>query len=181
MRIIAGKAKGRRLRSPRGMGTRPMMDRAKEGLFSALEGRVMGSAVLDLYAGSGSLGLEALSRGAASVVFVERARPALESLRANMGAVGLGGEVVAGDVEEYLVASGGQFDLAFVDPPYALSLASVEHILGLLYPRLTPGATAVLHRRAGDEQPSLPPGVVAADRRRYGDAEITRLLKEEGH
>jgi 16S rRNA (guanine966-N2)-methyltransferase len=180
MRIIAGKAKGRHLKSPRGMGTRPMMDRAKEALFSALEGRVAGSAVLDLYAGSGSLGLEALSRGAVTAVFVERSRPALESLRANVGAVGLGGEVVAGDVEEYQLRRQGDFDLAFVDPPYALPLASVERILGLLDLRLSPGATAVLHRRVGGEPPSLPPRLVVADRRRYGDAEITRLRKEAG-
>jgi 16S rRNA (guanine966-N2)-methyltransferase len=178
MRIIAGIAKGRRLLAPRGVGTRPMMDRAREGLFSSLGESVVGAAVLDLYAGSGSLGLEALSRGARSAVFVERSRAALAALRANVTAVGLGGEVVAGDVDAYLERAPGLFDLVFVDPPYALPLASVEQVLGRLGPRLAGGGRVVLHRRAG-EGPGLLPGLRVIDRRRYGDTEITRLAKEE--
>ena len=179
MRIITGLAKGRRLAAPRGGGTRPMTDRAKEGVFSSLGASVAGARVLDLFAGSGSLGLEALSRGAAEAVFVERARPALAALRANLATVGLGGRVVAADVDAYLDAAAGPFDLAFVDPPYALSLASVERTLGKLAPRLAAGAVVVLHRRAG-EGPGPLPGLAVIDRRRYGDTEITRLVKEDG-
>jgi 16S rRNA (guanine966-N2)-methyltransferase len=179
MRVIAGIAKGRRLLAPRGGGTRPMMDRAREGLFSSLGDAVAGARVLDLYAGSGSLGLEALSRGAAAAVFVERGRPALAALRANVAAVGLGGEVVAGDVDAYLGREPGLFDLAFVDPPYAVPLASVEQTLGGLVRLLAVGGTVVLHRRAG-EGLTPPPGLAVADRRRYGDTEITRLVKETG-
>jgi len=178
MRVIAGIAKGRRLLAPRGEGTRPMMDRAREGLFSSLGGAVAGSRVLDLYAGTGSLGLEALSRGAADAVFVERGRAALAALRENVAAVGLGGEVVAGDVEAYLERAAGRFDLVFVDPPYALPLASVERDLGRLVRLLAAGGTVVLHRRAG-EGLGLLPGLTVIDRRRYGDTEITRLVKEE--
>ncbi|HSQ37401.1 MAG TPA: 16S rRNA (guanine(966)-N(2))-methyltransferase RsmD [Acidimicrobiia bacterium] len=178
MRVIAGIAKGRRLLAPRGEGTRPMMDRAREGLFSSLGGTVAGARVLDLYAGTGSLGLEALSRGAADAVFVERGRAALAALRANVAAVGLGGEVVAGDVDTYLERAAGPFDLVFVDPPYARPLASVERALGRLVRLLAAGGTVVLHRRAG-EGLGLLPGLAVIDRRRYGDTEITRLVKEE--
>ena len=175
MRVIAGAAKGRRLVGPRGSGTRPMMDRAKEAIFSSLGGFVVDALVLDLYAGSGSLGLEALSRGASGAVFVERARPALEALRANVAAVDLGGDVVATDVSAYLGAASGTFDLVFVDPPYDQPLPSVEHVLGLLVDRLAEGAVVILHRRAGGDRPALPAGFVVADRRRYGDAEIIRI------
>ncbi|MBN2114322.1 MAG: 16S rRNA (guanine(966)-N(2))-methyltransferase RsmD [Acidimicrobiia bacterium] len=177
MRVISGLAKGRRLLAPRGGGTRPMTDRAREGIFSSLGTVVAGARVLDLYAGSGSLGLECLSRGAAAVVFVERSRAALAALRANVAAVGLGGEVVAEDVASFLGRWGGPFDLAFVDPPYALPLASVEQVLGALVRLLAGGGTVVLHRRAG-ERLHPPPGLEVVDRRRYGDSEITRLVKE---
>jgi 16S rRNA (guanine966-N2)-methyltransferase len=179
MRVIAGAAKGRRLAAPRHGGTRPMTDRAREGVFSSLGASVPGARVLDLYAGSGSLGLEALSRGAAGAVFVERSRGALPALRANLAAVGLGGEVVATDVDEYLGRAAGPFDLVFVDPPYALPLASVRQALGRLVPLLAAGGIVVLHRRAGEE-PVHTPGLAETDRRRYGDSEITRLVKEGG-
>lgn len=178
MRIIAGASKGRRLRSPKGPGTRPMMDRVREAVFSSLGATVVDADVLDLYAGSGSLGLEALSRGAASAVFIESARPALEALRANVEAVGLGGRVVAADVPTWLAANEDTFDLAFVDPPYELPLPSVEHLLGMLVERLAEGGVAVLHRRAGTGDPHPPPGLDLEARRRYGTAEIMRLVKE---
>ena len=179
MRIIAGVAKGRRLKSPPGGATRPMMDRVKEAIFSSLGAAVRGARVLDLYAGSGSLGLEALSRGAASATFVEWRRDVARVLRANIAAVGLGGTVAPAKVEDYLTRPGAAVDLAFVDPPYALALPSVEHALGLLASRLAEGAIVVLHRRTGTGDPALPPGLERTDRRRYGDAEVTVLIKEE--
>jgi 16S rRNA (guanine966-N2)-methyltransferase len=178
MRIIAGEAKGRRLRSPRGSGTRPMMDRVREAVFSSLGGAVVDARVLDLYAGAGTLGLEALSRGARSVVFVESADTALRALRDNVELVGLGGSIVASDVASFLETDTGVFDLAFVDPPYDVPLPSVQHLLGLLADRLAGGAAVVLHRRSGSGDPSLPPGVSITGRRRYGTAEIIRLAKE---
>jgi len=95
--------------------------------------------VLDLYAGTGSLGLEALSRGASNATFVEQDRQALVALRANVAAVGLGGDVVAGSVEAFLSRGGEPFDLAFVDPPYAVPLASLNDVLSRLTARLTNG------------------------------------------
>jgi 16S rRNA (guanine966-N2)-methyltransferase len=179
MRIIAGAAKGRRLVAPRGLGTRPMTDRVKEALFSSLGAAVFDARVLDLYAGTGSLGLEALSRGAADATFVEQDRAALTALRANVAAVGLGGDIVAGSVERFLVDEGERFDLAFVDPPYALPLASLNDVLSRLTASLVRGAVVVLHRRHGDEAQAAVPSLVVTDRRHYGSAELWRFAKEE--
>ena len=149
MRVIAGSARGRRLKGPPGDDTRPMMDRVKEALFSSLGVRVVGARVLDLYAGSGALGIESLSRGAGSVVFVEKGRAALATLRNNMETLGFDGRVIAGDVGSYLAAAGDRFDLVFVDPPYRLSLALVDEVLEGAAALLANGGTMVLHRRAG--------------------------------
>ena len=178
MRIIAGIAKGRTLLAPKGSNTRPMMDRAKEGIFSSLAAEVEDAVVLDLFAGSGSLGLEALSRGARSVVFVEWRRQAVRVLEANIAAVGLGGKAVSAKVEDYLAHGSGTFDLAFVDPPYELPLPSVEAIIGRLSRWLAEDATVVVHRRSGSGEIAGVAGYSLSDRRRYGDAEITRLKKE---
>ena len=179
MRIIGGVAGGRRLKSPKGLGTRPMMDRAKEAIFSSLGDRVSGAVVLDLYAGSGSLGLEALSRGAAGVVFVEWSREARSALKDNVALVELGGEIVPERVEDYLEKPGPPVDLAFVDPPYALPLPSVEQVLESLDRRLVTGGVVVVHRRSGSGEVAPPDGWTVLSTRRYGDAEITRLMKEE--
>jgi len=178
MRIIAGAAKGRTLRAPKGSKTRPMMDRAKEAIFSALAAKVEDAAVLDLYAGTGSLGLEALSRGARSAMFVEWRREAVRALMTNIAAVGLGGEAISAKVEGFLGREAGTFDLAFVDPPYEMPLPSVEAVLGQLVRLLADNATVVVHRRSGSGEISEVPGLALSDRRRYGDAEITRLTKE---
>jgi len=172
VRVIAGHAKGRRLKSPPGQGTRPMMDRVKEALFSSLGSRVPGSDVLDLYAGSGALGIEALSRGAASAVFVEQGWKALQALRSNLEAVGLGGEIVGGTAEEFLATSGGSFDLMFIDPPYRLSLALLGDVLAAAGDRLGNGGVMVVHRRAGEAAPPAPPGLSRIDERRYGDTQL---------
>ncbi len=155
-----------------------MMDRAKEGIFSALGDTVIDAGVLDLYAGSGSLGLEALSRGAHDAVFVESERGAAAVLERNIATVGLGGRVVVQRVEDYLERPGDAFDLSFVDPPYDLPLPSVEAVLEQLAPRLSSGATVVVHRRKGSGEIAGLTGLTVADRRRYGDAEVTRLIKE---
>jgi 16S rRNA (guanine966-N2)-methyltransferase len=118
MRVIAGEFKGRRLRMPRGAGTRPTADRVREALFSML-GDVEGARVLDLYAGSGALGIEALSRGAAAAVFVEREPRAAAAIEANLEAVGVQAEVSRRDVLAFVAAPPRTtFDLVFCDPPY---------------------------------------------------------------
>ena len=178
MRVIAGAAKGRRLHTPQGLATRPLMDRVREALFSSLGERVEGARVLDLYAGSGSLGIEALSRGAASATFVENNRKAVDSIRANLGECGFEGVVEAGDVERFVTRSPQGFDLAFVDPPYSLNEKTVTAVMTGVAKLLTQGGVAVLHRRAGGLRPKLPESLSLIDRRRYGDAELFRAVKE---
>ena len=117
MRVVAGEFGGRRLRAPRGAGTRPTADRVREALFSML-GDVSGASVLDLYAGSGALGIEALSRGAASAVFVERDAQAAATIRRNLDELGTEGDVRRQDAMAFLAASRATFDLVFCDPPY---------------------------------------------------------------
>ena len=117
MRVVAGSFKGRRLAAPRGTRTRPTADRVREALFSML-GDVGGARVLDLYAGSGALGIEALSRGAGSAVFVERDAKAVAAIERNLAAVGIEETVVRQDVERFLARADGAFDLVFCDPPY---------------------------------------------------------------
>jgi 16S rRNA (guanine966-N2)-methyltransferase len=117
VRVVAGEFKGRRLHAPHGARTRPTADRVREALFSML-GDVSGARVLDLYAGSGALGIEALSRGAEFALFVERDRQALAALRRNLEAVGSDAEVRAQDALRFLARPDGVFDLVFCDPPY---------------------------------------------------------------
>lgn len=177
MRVIAGHAKGRRLRGP-APGTRPFTDRNREALFSSLGDDVVEASVVDLFAGVGSLGLEAMSRGAHSVVFVEWNPPAATILRDNVAKVGLGGEVLALDVFDFLATVRDTFDIAFVDPPYDLPLASVEEVLELLVDQLNPGGIVVLHRRVSGKEPQLPDGLSVAWAREYGDAHIWRFVKD---
>lgn len=117
MRVVAGRFKGRRLAAPRGTRTRPTADRVREALFSML-GDVGGARVLDLYAGSGALGIEALSRGAVSAVFVERDPRAVAAIERNVEPLGVEATVARADALRWLERAEGQFDLVFCDPPY---------------------------------------------------------------
>lgn len=126
MRVIAGSAKGTRLAAPEGRGSRPVLDRVKESWFASLTGRLEGARVLDLYAGVGSLGLEALSRGASSCVFVEHDRDCVELLEQHLARAGLSERAVVKHCAAELAvpdlaAAGDGFDLIFVDPPFAES------------------------------------------------------------
>jgi 16S rRNA (guanine966-N2)-methyltransferase len=131
MRVIAGRAHGRRLKAPRGLFTRPTSARVRESIFSRLQVRtaIEGARVLDLFAGSGSLGCEALSRGAAEAVFVDSSRPAIEAIRSNLCALAMEprGRIIAGDVFaaiDDLAAAGQRFDLVFMDAPYKNDLSA---------------------------------------------------------
>jgi 16S rRNA (guanine966-N2)-methyltransferase len=136
VRIVAGEFKGRRLATPRGTGTRPTADRVREALFSML-GDVGGARVLDLYAGSGALGIEALSRGAASAVFVERDPQAVAAIERNLAPLDVEAAVRRADVVRWLARAEGPFDLVFCDPPYDVA----SRLAGPLAERL-PGLTA---------------------------------------
>ena len=178
MRIISGRAKGRRLTAPDTPATRPVTDRVREAVFSIVGTWVEDAVVLDLYAGSGSFGLEALSRGAAEVTFVETGNRALEALRANIKTVALGGTVVTSKVREFIDRSGGKFDLVFIDPPWDLPSSVLGGELADLDPLLGPDAEVVLSRRHTDEVPTTTAGWRVATDRRYGDTRIVRYEKE---
>ncbi len=175
MRIIAGTARGARL-GPVPAGTRPVSDRAREGLFSSLGTSVQGAQVLDLFAGSGALGLEALSRGAVHVTFVERDRAASAAIRDNLARTGLGpGSVVTSDAGRFLgrapdAAVG--FDLAFCDPPYDLEGQPLDRVLVRLGEQgvLADGWTVALTRANRSSTPVIPIHWHLARRLRYGDS-----------
>jgi 16S rRNA (guanine966-N2)-methyltransferase len=174
-RVIAGAAGGRRLAVPPS-GVRPTGDRAREGLFNSL-GTLLdldGAVVLDLYAGSGALGLEALSRGAAEVVFVESGPRVLPVLRKNLAAVGLpGGRVVAGSVSTVVAGPApARFDLVLADPPYATPADEVRNVLSALVEGgwLAEEALVVVERSAREEPWEWPTPLAGLRDRRYGEA-----------
>jgi 16S rRNA (guanine966-N2)-methyltransferase len=179
MRVVAGAARGRRLVAPDGTAVRPTADRVKEALFSSLAPRLPGAAVLDVFAGSGALGLEALSRGAASVTFVEQDRRALAALRTNIDTVALPGTaIVAGDAHRLLAGggtlAGGPFDLVLLDPPYALDEPALADLLAAVSLRLAPDATVVVERAARAPRPGWPASLIPAEPRRYGATALHR-------
>jgi len=178
MRIIAGAAKGRRLIAPDSKGTRPVTDRVREAVFSIVGSWVEEANVLDLYAGSGSFGLEALSRGARAATFVENGAKALIALRRNIEVVGLGGTVVSSKVSDYLNRSAGSYDLVFMDPPWTQPSEVIGADLVRLDPLLAPSAEVVVSRRHSDEEPSIPVTWGVATDRRYGDTRIFRYVRE---
>lgn len=179
-RVIAGVAGGRRLAVPPGKGTRPTSDRAREGLFSAVWarlGELDGARVLDLYAGSGAVGLEALSRGAGHVLLVESDARAARTIRANAAVLDLpGARVVADRVERVLAAApdGGPYDLVFLDPPYAVTDATVTaHLVALRdHGWLTTGALVVVERATRGAALEWPDGFDPDRARRYGEATL---------
>jgi 16S rRNA (guanine966-N2)-methyltransferase len=185
-RIIAGWAGSLQLRAPTS-GTRPTSDRVREAIFSALEAAdaLRDARVLDLYAGSGALGLEAVSRGAASAVLVDKAGGAATVLRQNVALLKRAAPgpfdvtVQQRAVPTFLTSAAEEartVDLVFLDPPYALTDAAVRHDLAALQPLLSPGATVVLERssRSAPLEP-LPDGLVLTRIRTYGDTAVHLL------
>jgi 16S rRNA (guanine966-N2)-methyltransferase len=177
-RVVAGTAGGRRLHVPPGRDTRPTSDRVREALFSRLEhqGLLDGTRVLDLYAGSGALGLEAASRGAREVVLVEEARTAVAAIRRNIAQTGLAGcSVVAGRVERVLGQPASEaFDLVLADPPYPLDDESLGVVLDLLVERgwVADGAAVVVERASRSPEPAWPSALVRVADRAYGETRL---------
>lgn len=176
-RIVAGTAGGRRLRVPPA-GTRPTSDRVREALFSSIEARMDldGSRVLDLYAGSGALGLEALSRGAEAALLVESDRRAAAVLRGNISDLGLtAAQVRVGAVTQVLAQAGaGVFDLVFADPPYDLPTAAVEGDIGALAAHgwLAEDALLLVERSIRSAEIAWPAGFAGRAPKRYGETRI---------
>jgi len=178
-RVIAGEAGGRRLAVPDGRNTRPTSDRAREGLFAtivSLTGSLDGARVLDLYAGSGAVGLEALSRGAGHVLLVESGPRAARVIRDNIEAIGLPGAELATDRVERVLARGSaatqKYDVVFADPPYALAGDEVSAMLSALakHAWLAPGALVIVERATRSGPVSWPAGFEPDRARRYGEA-----------
>ncbi len=178
MRIVAGSARGRRLRVPPGRAVRPTADRVKESIFSMLESRHCweGVAVLDLFAGSGALGIEALSRGAARAVFVESDRTAATAIRSNLRAARCEGEVVvapAARAIKALAVAGRRFGGVFLDPPYHRGWVD-QTLLALEESGLIEAGGWVVVEHGRDEEPAARGGTLAhRETRRYGDTRVT--------
>jgi 16S rRNA (guanine966-N2)-methyltransferase len=169
VRVVAGEYRGRRLKAPAGRDTRPTADRVREALFSILR-TVEGLVVLDLYAGSGALGIEALSRGAAAATFVDDDDRAIAAIRANLDAFGIAARVVKSDALAFLERDqGALYDLVFLDPPYD---SAPE--LGTRLSELLPGvlAEAALIVTESDKRAPLDLAMPLADERVYGDTRI---------
>ena len=179
MRIIAGSRKGSQIVAPKGHDTRPTQDRVRESLFNILQGDVPGASVLDLFAGSGALGLESISRGAQAAVFVDSARIAIDCLRKNVEKLGFNAQaqILPGEWHlaiRRLARQKSQFDLVFLDPPYAM-----EDTTGMMAALadaglLSGGALMVVEHRKGAD-PAPHPLFTLRDKRCYGDTEISFL------
>jgi len=183
MRITAGEHRGRRLLSPKGSRTRPTSDLLRQAIFNVVGPRVAGARVLDLFAGTGALGLEALSRGAADATFVERDRPALTSLRANLVGLGLStrARIVARDTAAALAGlarAGERFDCVFLDPPYVGDFA--RRCVETLAPGEILSENAVLLVQAfhKTDLPERTGTLSRAWHRRYGETRLTLYRKE---
>jgi 16S rRNA (guanine(966)-N(2))-methyltransferase RsmD len=182
MRVIAGTARGTPLVAPRDRGTRPITDRVKETLFAILGDRVPSARVLDLYAGSGAIGIEALSRGADTADFVEHSRRAREAIDRNLAATRLteGARVHAADVERFLAdrpRDGQGWDLVVLDPPY--EARAIVAPLRAVVPHLAPGAIVVVKHSWRTEVPPVD-GLVPFRQRRFGETMLTLLTREDG-
>lgn len=185
MRIIGGRAKGRRIAVPRGFSVRPTSDRIKEALFNIL-GPLDGQRFLDLYAGTGNVGIEALSRGAEESFFVEKIDVLVTALQKNLEAFGFQGryKILRMDVEKaiaHLVQEGRRFDLIFADPPYRRGL--IERIMSLLnaYPSLLAerGRLVIQHAATEPLQMKAETAFELVDARRYGDTVLSFLISIE--
>jgi 16S rRNA (guanine966-N2)-methyltransferase len=175
MRVIAGRFGGRRLQAPKGRVTRPTSDRVREALFSML-GNIEGAVVLDLFAGTGALGIEAISRGARTAVFVERDTGALSALEENLAALGIepsATEVRRGDAFGALRTAREReetYDLAFIDPPYRQAHDWGPELTAILPSLLSPGARAIVE---SDRRAPVELGLEVEQERHYGNTNIT--------
>lgn len=183
MRVISGTAKGRRLSAPKGMKTRPTADRVKENLFNIIADRIKGAAVLDIFAGTGSLGIEALSRGAASAVFVDSDKAAAVVINRNLSSTGLAEKAIVMQLPAARALDGfairrQAFDLIFLDPPYKIDKAELGVVLEKAAACLSNQALCILEHRP-DLADFNPDGLFSVDSRRYGDTALSMYEKQD--
>ncbi|MDO4568243.1 MAG: 16S rRNA (guanine(966)-N(2))-methyltransferase RsmD [Clostridia bacterium] len=180
LRIIAGTAKGRRIAAVDGLETRPTLDRVREAVFGMIQFEVAGAAVLDLFAGSGAMGIEALSRGAGSALFCDRSQRCVEVIRSNLAALGFEAEVRCDDcfaMLRQLARERRGFDIVFLDPPYASGLAHECAAMLVELELLRKGGVLIVER-ASNVPVCIPRGLAAERERRYGAAGVTLLRME---
>ena len=172
MRVISGLCRGRKLLEPSGMDVRPTTDQVKEAMFNIIQFDIEGRRVLDLFAGTGQLGIEALSRGAAECVFVDASRESLKMVRENLRRCDLQGEIVQSDAVGYL-RRGGRFDVIFMDPPYGAGLEATALAAVKEFDILTKGGIIVVETRRETQLPDLGEEFGSVRTYRYGKIKLT--------
>ncbi len=179
MRIITGSARGRRLVAPDGTDVRPTAEVTKEAVFSAIHFEIEGARMLDLFAGTGQMGLEALSRGARTVTFVENGGPSLQALRSNIAACGFEEQckVVAMDALRFLEIGGQEYDVVFIDPPYCKGLAQAAVVLAA--GQTAPGGVILCETDRQEQMPETAGDFRLIKARRYGKAMIHTYRRPE--
>lgn len=178
MRVISGSAKGKKLQTLEGMDTRPTVDRVKEGIFSSIQFMVPGATVLDLFAGSGQMGIECLSRGATKAVFVDSNRRAVDIVIANAKACGIfdKARVVNMTADAYLATAKEKFDIVFLDPPYNMGI--LDEIIEKVYPILSENGIIIAESEMGWMLKNNIDGLTLTKQFKYGKILITKFCKE---
>lgn len=179
MRVITGQARGTRLEAPAGTAVRPTTDMVKEAVFSILQFEIVQARVLDLFAGSGQLGIEALSRGAKSAVLVDKAQEALQAIRSNLQRTRLlaAATVVASDASAYLSRTGEEFDIAFLDPPYQKQI--IDAVLPGLVAKMAPRGVIVCETEKNEQLPQKAGDFSIYKSYGYGKKKITVYRRPE--
>tara|TARA_B100000614_G_scaffold187516_1_gene168589 strand:+ start:2464 stop:2997 length:534 start_codon:yes stop_codon:yes gene_type:complete len=177
MRIIAGKFKGLNIKTINDASTRPMMSRAREGIFNSLQNDFDDSLVLDLFAGSGSLGIEALSRGASFVTFVDTSTDCKKIIDKNLSNIDQNYTVLVLSVSDYITQSEKKFDIIFYDPPYSLIVNEINSDLNTIHNLMLENSKLIIHRHKSSEQFVYPEGLELYKEKKYGQSNITILKK----
>ena len=177
MRIIAGKFKGLNIKTINDASTRPMMSRAREGIFNSLQNDFDDSLVLDLFAGSGSLGIEALSRGASFVTFVDTSIDCKKIIDKNLSNIDQNYTVLVLSVSDYITQSEKKFDIIFYDPPYSLIVNEINSDLNTIHNLMSENSKLIIHRHKSSEQFVYPEGLELYKEKKYGQSNITILKK----
>jgi len=179
MRVITGKARGKKLISPEGMNIRPTTDMAKEAIFSIIHFEIEQASILDLFAGSGQLGIEALSRGARFCVFVDSSREAQEIVRKNVADTGFSAQsrVVAMDYQSFLQSTKDVFDIVFIDPPYEKNIAQTA--LPLVAQKMSDSGIIICETAKTEQLPDTAGSFAKKKEYRYGKTKITTYRKIE--
>lgn len=178
MRVISGSARGRKLEAPAGMNTRPTTDMVKEAVFSSIQFSVPGAKVLDLFAGSGRMGIECLSRGAVSGVFVDADLKAINVIKQNLKNCSLfeKSRVVNMQALSYITSCKDEFDIIFLDPPYNKGI--LDEIIEKVYPITSQGGIIIAESETGWELCKDIPGLTEVKKYKYGKIQVTKFVKE---